>query len=184
VNQLGLTYEQYMALPEGCYELHDGVLYVPASPGLQHQVVLGNLLLAVNQFLADHPGVGAAVHRPCDVVLRREWPGLIVQPDLIFLAGDYRKRIVDGQVAGAPDLAVEIVVPATARLDAVLKREIYARHGFREYWLAWPGERLIDVFTLDAEGRYGAPRTFGVGDRLETPLLPGLAIDVGEIFED
>jgi Uma2 family endonuclease len=178
-----MTYEQFMALPEGRYELFDGVLYEPPPPSYDHQDILANLYLAVGGFLKAHRALGKALFAPFGVVLRREPRPLVVEPDLVFIAAAHLDRIVNGCLEGPPDLAVEVISPSNSRNDTVRKREIYERFGVREYWLVWPTDRQIDVFVLGGNGTYGEHRSYGCGDRLETPLLPGLAIDVGEVFE-
>lgn len=74
---------------------------------------------------------------------------------------------------------VEILSPATAATDRVLKAQIYAAHGVDYYWLADPdGETLEeyqrqgDVFVRVAT--YQGPIT------CSTRCLPGLYLDLGQ----
>jgi len=40
----------------------------------------------------------------------------------------------------APDLVIEMLSPATAAKDLKIKRELYERHGVKEYWIVHPVE--------------------------------------------
>jgi Uma2 family endonuclease len=115
------------------------------------------------------------------VVLRAERPAIVVQPDVLFIAAT-QEEIIQDVVRGAPDLVVEVVSPGSERADGVVKRDLYAAHGVREYWLVWPDEARIDVFTRADGPVYPAPRSFGPGERVETPLLPGFALEVDRVF--
>ena len=50
-----------------------------------------------------------------------------VQPDLLFVSKERADIITPANVQGAPDVMVEVRSPSTARLDWVVKRELYAR---------------------------------------------------------
>ena len=60
-----------------------------------------------------------------------EFPGTDdrVQPDLLFVSNGRRTIIGEKQVAGAPDLVVEIVSPSTAHRDRGIRLDLYARLG-------------------------------------------------------
>ena len=68
----------------------------------------------------------------------------IVQPDLIFIAKERLDIVGETYVREAPDLAVEILSPSTRKLDLRLKRDLYERHGVREYWIVDPDLETID----------------------------------------
>jgi Uma2 family endonuclease len=44
-------------------------------------------------------------------------------------------------------LAIEVLSPATRRLDQELKRELYLGHGVREYWIVDADARSVEVWT-------------------------------------
>jgi hypothetical protein len=56
----------------------------------------------------------------------------------------------------------------------------------REYWLADPELDTVQVFRLTAAGKLAraAELTAEDGDTLTTPLLPGCAIDLRELFRE
>lgn len=177
-----LSYADYMRLPpETPGEVIDGELIVRPSPNFRHQAVAGIIFRAIGNFLDDHPEIGVVSTAPMDCVLRANKPAVIVQPDLLFVSAA-REHIIQDVIHGAPDLAVEVVSPGTFRTDNVCKRELYAQYGVQEYWLVWPEEEGIDVFTLGAGGTYGPARAFAPGESLTTELLPGFALSVARVF--
>lgn len=181
-----LSYEDFRRLPpESPGEVIHGELVVGPSPVSRHQQVAGTLYRLIAAFLDTAPALGEVYIAPLDVVLRAERPAIVVQPDVFFVAAA-RAGIVQDFVEGPPDLAVEVVSPGSGRTDAVVKRDLYAAHGVREYWIVWPAEARIDVFVLEppkGEATYGTPRTFGVGEPLTSALLPGFSLDVARLLQ-
>ena len=84
-------------------------------------------------------------------------------------------------MAGAPDLVVEVRSPSTARKDWITKRELYARHGVQEYWIADAEASTITVLTLNA-GALQVAAVYGLGDTLISPTLPGFTPAIDDIF--
>jgi Uma2 family endonuclease len=173
-----MSYAEYFELtPEGPGELIDGAYVVSPTPTPRHQHLVGYIFRMLGNHLEDHPEQGVVLVAPMDCVLRAERPGLALQPDVLFLSPE-REHLIQQAVMGAPDLAVEVVSPSGARYDAIRKREYYRQFGVREYWLVWPEDERVDVIT----GDFAAARTLQAGDMLETPLVPGFALDVARLF--
>lgn len=84
-------------------------------------------------------------------------------------------------VEASPDLVVEISSPSTRRHDLIRKRAVYEREGVPEYWFVDLEHDLVQAYRLDG-GRFGEPVVAGRGQRLASPLLPGLEIDVDEVL--
>ena len=77
----------------------------------------------------------------------------VYQPDVVFISNQRRSILTEHGLEGAPDLAVEVLSPGTARFDKGSKRKVYARTGVKELWLVDPDAKLIHVYQLvkDAE---------------------------------
>lgn len=174
------TYEDYKLMPEEkrC-EIIEGELLMTPSPAFRHQAIQIRLSVQLYSFVDQHE-LGHVVAAPMDVILS---PENVVQPDVLFIAEE-RSAIIEntGGVHGAPDLAVEILSPSTAPRDQVLKRKLYGRFGVQEYWIVDPESRTIEVLTATAGG-LESWQTFEADSTLASPLLPGLAIKVGDIFK-
>ena len=176
------TYEEFMALPEGGpvrYEIIDGDLCMTPAPVTRHQKISKNLLFEIERFLRTNP-LGEIFAAPVDMVFSREPPQVVV-PDLVFVAAEHLSLITEKNLQGIPDLLVEILSPTTATSDRQVKHALYERVGVPEYWVVDPERNSVQVFRLSG-GRYAEALEFGLGDRLETPLLPGLSIPLSEVF--
>ena len=105
-----------------------------------------------------------------------------MQPDLLFVSREREHLLSDGQkVQGAPDLAVEILSPSTAKQDRSEKRALYGKHGVTEYWLVDPVAETVQIHRLQGEVLVPT-RTFGREKTLRSPLLRGLELHLDDIF--
>ncbi len=105
----------------------------------------------------------------------------VVQPDLCVICDP--TKLDDKGCIGAPDLIIEILSPGNSRLEMKEKFELYQEAGVLEYWVVSPIENMVQVWKLTDEGYYiGLPPKVE-GDLLTTPILPGLNIDLTEVFE-
>jgi Uma2 family endonuclease len=126
-------------------------------------------------------GLGEVFVAPVDVYFSEHD---VVEPDVLYVSSGNAHRVQELFVDGAPDLVVEVVSPSSRHIDKVRKLRLYEAHGVKEYWLAYPKTDTIEVYRRTADGRLElqASLSLAAGDVLETPLLPGLRIPLGEIF--
>jgi len=73
------------------------------------------------------------------------------KPDVMVVC-DPDKTQTKG-VFGAPDLAVEVLSPSSARNDRGRKKDVYEKHGVREYWIVNPADRSLEQYVLE-DGRF------------------------------
>ncbi|MCE7011586.1 Uma2 family endonuclease [Kibdelosporangium philippinense] len=142
-----LTVEDLERMPDDGrrYELVDGVLFVSPAPGTRHQKVvlrLGALLDAVCpidlEVLTAPFAVRSAIHTE-------------VQPDvLVARYGDLTEKLLPV----APLLAVEVLPPSTAVIDANVKKDAYRKMGVLNYWIIDPLDAWLTVFELDESRNY------------------------------
>ena len=177
-----LTYDDYVLLPEDGqrHEILDGEHFVTPAPTTWHQKTLSALHLLVGAFVRQHC-LGQVLFAPVDVLFSEHD---ITQPDLVFVSNERAGILTKPNIQGAPDLVVEILSPSTRRRDEEIKGALYEHFGVREYWMIDPDLRSVSVFRHDGSG-FGLAVELSAedGDVLTTPLLPGLEIRVGEIFE-
>jgi Uma2 family endonuclease len=179
-----LTYDDFLQFPEDDrlrHEIIDGVHYVTAAPNLRHQDLIGRLYLALGNFMASRPGIGRVFLSPVDVIFTFYD---IVEPDLVFVAGDQLEIMTEKNIQGAPAIVVEVVSKSTRRRDERIKRELFDRGGVREYWIVDPDRSRITVFRRDGD-RLGTHSSLSVADRavLTTPLIPGFSLSLSELFK-
>ena len=178
-----LTFDDFLLFPEDGkrHELIDGVHYVTAAPTVGHQELLGRLHLAIGNFLVGRRQLGRVFLSPLDVVLSYYD---VVEPDLLFVAGDQQDILTEANVQGPPALVVEILSPSTRRRDEGIKRKLFEEKGIREYWIVDPKGLRVTVYRRGDEGQF--PRLMdlvaGQALNLETPLLPGFALSLDDLF--
>lgn len=172
-----LTYEDYAKTPDDeRWELIDGELVMSPSPKRAHQRSQMKLATRMS-FFADENGVGE-VYTDFDVVLAEHET---VRPDLIFVSRERLNIITEDNVQGAPDLIVEIRSPSTARRDWTIRRELYARHGVREYWLVDPEAATVSVLLLK-DGWLEVTGVYSESDTVASTELKGFSIAQSDIF--
>lgn len=174
-----LTYEDYLELPNdgNRYEILEGVLHVTPSPTVRHQRVSRNLQRIIDAFVFQNK-LGEVFDAPLDVIFSNI---SIAQPDLIYISNVRKEVIAEKNIAGAPDLAVEILSPTTSRTDKITKAQVYARYGVTYYWLVDPEENRVEEYRLEQDGY--VPVNRAEGNVLFRPeIFPGLAVDLGQVW--
>ena len=178
-----ITAAEFLLLPDDGkrHELIDGVHYVTPSPNLFHQELLGRLHLAIGNFLAKRRHLGRVFVSRLDVVMS-EYD--VVEPDLLFVAGDQQHILTEQNVQGAPALAIEILSPGTRKRDEGIKRRLFDEKGVREYWIVDPKNSSVSVYRRAGDGTF--PRVAELdaasAEALTTPLLPGFTLSVEKLF--
>ena len=162
------------------YELIDGAAYAMAAPSSVHQKVSKKIFRQLDNFLTGKPC--EVYYAPFAVRLNADdFDDTVVEPDLLVVC-DESKIDIRG-VKGAPDLIIEIISPFSARHDTDIKFRRYQKAGVREYWIADPARRTVEVYILE-NGAYGVGRVYRSGDIIVVHVLKGCEINVAEIFYD
>jgi Uma2 family endonuclease len=176
-----LTYEDFLRFPEDGlrHELIDGEHFVTPAPSRKHQLASANLTYFLVGFLRRNP-LGHVFAAPFDVVLSNED---VVEPDLLYISHERAGILNEQNARGTPDLVIEILSEGTRRIDETRKLKLYERTGVREYWMLDPVRETARVYRRDGDRLVLAQELSAVArDLLETPLLPGLEIPLGEVF--
>ncbi len=176
------TYQDYLRLPDNGvrYEIIDGVLHMANAPSYNHQYAVSEFHLQIGYFVKQRK-LGVVLTAPFEIHL----PGIAqpVQPDVFFIATERQPKFGAKLFEGAPDLVIEVTSPSTARLDSSVKLNAYQRAGVREYWLAHPRTRFVEVYALSAETHeYKQIGQFGAGEMIKSIVLPDLELAVDSIF--
>ena len=159
------------------YELLDGELILVPSPNTAHQTVSIKLATKMHYFVKER-NLGQVFHAPYDVLFTDTD---VVQPDLIFVSNEREHIRTPANIQGAPDLIVEILSPSSSRRDWRDKRELYANHGVKEYWIVDPTNRIVWVMLLRG-GALVEQGAYGEGDTVTSSTLEGFSVGLDEIF--
>ena len=178
VTKAKYTYEDYLNTPEGeRYELLDGELILVASPNEEHQFASVKLVSLMYPYV-DERDLGWVFHAPFDIVFSDTE---VVQPDVMFISRERENIRTGANVQGAPNLVVEILSPSSVSRDWNYKRELYAKYGVEEYWIADPVHKMVSVMLLK-DGVLELAGTYVEGDTVVSTALKGFSAGVGEIF--
>lgn len=173
------TYAEYCSWPDDVrYELIDGEAYAMAlAPSPTHQTIAFEVARQIADALDGKP---CRVYlAPFDVRLPRgaevdDEINTVVQPDLSVICDP--GKIDQRGCRGAPDWVIEVLSPSTAGHDMIVKRDIYERHGVREYWIVHPTDRVVTIYTL-IDGAYGKPDVYELVGEVTSKALPEVVID-------
>jgi Uma2 family endonuclease len=179
------TYADYLLWQfEERVELLRGRIAQMAAPSRLHQKISGNLYRILSN---------ATWRSPCEVYMvpfdvrlphysqkKNKEVQTVVQPDLCVICDP--EKLDDRGCIGAPDLMVEVISPGNSKREMRDKFEIYREAGVREYWIISPIEKTVQVYQLNEADQYIGLRPFVDDDVLTTPVIPGLTIDLSEVF--
>jgi Uma2 family endonuclease len=181
------TYADYLLWKfEERLELIKGRIFRMSAPSRLHQKVATNLVRHLINHLHNSPC--EVYFAPFDVRLVRHDKATnkdvttVVQPDICVICD--RSKLDKRGCLGAPDIMIEILSPGNSRKEMRDKYQAYQENGVKEYWIIHPGEKNVLVFRLNDEEIYYGLAPLVEGDILITPILPGLEIDVTDIFKD
>lgn len=178
-----MTAEEFLARPERedhrRFELLDGEVVVD-EPTPFHQRTAMCIGFELERWTRQAPGRGLTL-LPIDSWVDH-WT--VLAPDLQWYAADRKLPGATERPWPLGDLVVEVRSPSTWHRDVGRKKQHYERDGVRELWLVDPFARTVRVHR-----RSGGSATFDVtlevgGDEtLTSPLLPGFAVVVTELFD-
>lgn len=179
------TYADYLKWTiEERLELIKGKIFrMSPGPNRMHQAISMRIANPIFNLLR---GQKCQVYTaPFDVRLPRKSPKdediiTVVQPDICVIC-DPAKLDVRGCI-GAPDIVVEILSPSNNRKELKNKYEVYEESGVQEYWIISPEERTFFRYILDQTGKFQPTHLLTEGDIVTTPILPGLELDLEEVF--
>jgi len=174
-----LTYQDYANLEgDERYELLDGELILVGSPNRDHQMVSLRLASRMLSFV-DENDLGWVFEAPFDVLFTDTD---VTQPDILFILREREHILTHANVRGAPDLIVEILSPSSSTRDWRNKRELYASHGVREYWIVDPTNRIVSILLLQ-DGVLEIDQTHTEDDTATSTVMEGFSVDLDSIFQ-
>jgi len=183
----GYTYADYLTWKfEERLELFRGKIFKMAGANTKHQLVSGKMHLRIATYL-EHKQCKVFMP-PYDVRLpaqnrkKDDEITTVVQPDLCIVCDP--TKIEDRGILGAPDLIVEILSPGNSKKELRLKHELYEEAGVKEYWVIFPETEAVLIYYLTSSGLFSDAKTFTTGDVINVRSVPGLSIDVSDIFSN
>lgn len=174
-----ITLEQYEVLPESDYyieELSRGVLVREPRPGDEHGAIVPRIIIRLGAYLSAHPEVGEL--RSESGFLLSTQPATVRGPDVaVVLAKNLPLIKPRSFFVGAPDIAIEVISPGNTASDIQRKVLEFIEAGTAVVWVVYPATATVVEHLSD-----GSITLLNGGDILETPLMPGFALRVSELF--
>lgn len=149
------TINDVFDLPDGQRaELIDGRVYYMSPATRKHQRIVGELFATIREYIKRNN------NNRCEVD---------IAPFAVFLAGDDKtyvepdisiicdlNKLDDKGCNGAPDWIIEVVSPASRKIDYTTKLFKYRSAGVREYWIVDEEKSRVMVynFALDEMNEY------------------------------
>lgn len=169
------TIEDIYALPEGTRaELINGQIYYMAPPSTTHQKISMFLSRNIDSYIAEKSGTCEVYASPFAVFLN-ETDAKYIEPDLSIICD--KDKLSDKGYNGAPDWVIEIVSPASRRMDYAVKLFKYRSAGVREYWIVDKDKEKIVVYTFQPEDM----QEYSFSDTVKVGIFPELSIDFAQL---
>ncbi|HEY3356516.1 MAG TPA: Uma2 family endonuclease [Polyangia bacterium] len=176
-----VPWEDYLRLepPAGLrFEFDEGRLLVSPSGSEAHDLLIAVLLGILERYEEETQGRHCVAFPPHSFFMppgERDY-----QPDVGIITDERKDRPLGGRTVGAPNIAVEVLSPSTGKRDRGLKAARYFEQGTAEYWLFDAEARTAELHRRGDRGWVCA--LAGSEGTYETPLLPGLRLDLVDIW--
>jgi Uma2 family endonuclease len=171
--------------PGYLYELARGMLVVTEVPGDPHAQIVDNIHEGFSIHRRVNPGLIRRIGRGSDVRLIVPELESDRHPDVAIVFRDSPRNARGRRM---PELVVEVVSPGAkaSRRDYEEKREEYLALAIREFWIVdrFQDQVLVLVRLSEGESATWSERVFRGQDRIESSLLPDLALTVADLWID
>jgi Uma2 family endonuclease len=172
-----LTFEEFEQLPDqpGKQELVRGELLQLPPADYKHNYVADRVCddlkaaLKEAQIRGEASELGRVFHEMGYLLTGACW----LQPDVSVTHAGQR---IEKYLIGAPAIAIEVISASNTPKRIAAKTELYFECGALEVWCFFPKTRHVSIQTR------GSKRVVAADGVITTPLLPGLALPVQEIF--
>ena len=169
------TIDDIYALPDGeRAELINGQIYYMAPPSRKHQDLSMELSGTIREYIRSHKGSCKVYAAPFAVYLD-DTTGTYVEPDISVICDP--DKLDDQGCNGAPDWIIEIVSPASKRMDYYTKLFKYRTAGVREYWIIDAVKNQIFVYNFEK----GDAEQYALQDSVKAGIYENLVIDFSKL---
>jgi len=165
--------------PGHLYELERGVIQVVDIPGLPHGFAVQAVRSEFDAFRRANPSRISYIAAGSDAAIRMPRTQTERHPDISVYLSEPPDDPQPWEY-WIPDIVIEVVSKGGEERDYVAKREDYLLAGVRLYCIFDQQRRAVTV--LERHGGKWNERVLGEGDTLTTPLLPGFALRLSDVF--
>ena len=141
------------------------VVLMAPMPSVNHNRVARNIFRIFDEFLDGKQC--EAFSDGVDVYLTEENRFV---PDMMVVCDP--DKVYDDGVHGTPDFVVEVLSPATTRIDRTHKMIVYGQCGVKEYWIVDTRNKSVEVY-LNEDGRMNLQTVYTLySDEIVTKMSP------------
>lgn len=174
------TYDDLIAAPDGQRaELIAGELVLTPRPAFGHGLATTRATVSLGSTYGgqgDGPGGWVLLVEPELWLGPPDAPNAeVLVPDLVGWRDDRFEVPAQHGHTQRPDWVCEVLSPATARRDRLVKLDVYAREGIAHAWLIDPDLEMIEAFAL-REGVYARIATATGDDEARLPPFDAVGI--------
>jgi len=173
-----LTAEEFDNYPfeeDKRYELDEGELIEMTRPAYRHNRVLRKLVVRLDNFL-ERTQLGEAMISENLYALA---PLIRRAPDVAVILGDRQRELEGAKIIPiVPEIVAEVLSPSEKPHKIHRKLKQYFEAGVKEAWLIDTEDRTVEVWT----GPTLPDHALSSSAVLESPLLPGFALPLEDLF--
>ncbi len=170
-----VTFAEFERLPNplsGRLELRHGELVQLAPPQHKHYLVQRRLRKLLEE------AAGSAGEAGTEFAFRAQPEYEYRVADVAFISKTTWNRIpLDGILAGAPELVIEVLSPSNTEAEILDKKTLCLAIGSREFWIVDIDRRRVEVSTAG-----GGAVTYNPGQAIPLFFAPDSSIAVDAIF--
>ncbi len=162
-------------------EFINGKVILNSPVKRRHLIVTDNLGSLLSMFVKWKKLGATMVEKAMIALTRNDY-----EPDIVFFEQEKAKDFTDEQMLfPSPDFVVEILSKKTASIDKTIKKQDYALHGVREYWIIDPVLKTVAQYLLvnPTDTVYFEPHYYNINDEIESQVITGFKIPIRAIFE-
>jgi Uma2 family endonuclease len=175
-----ISFEDYL---EHHAEFHrewvDGTVIQMPPIGLRHEEIRDYLRDLLRAYFS-YNRIGRVIGEPFVLKLPNRKRGR--EPDLFVVLHDNSRTLHDTYMEGAADIVIEVLSPATQRVDRGDKFDEYEGGGVQEYWIIDPVRNDALLYRLNSDGVYMRQNEDGNGN-YTTPLLRKFRLHVPTLWQ-
>lgn len=172
----GYTIADIEALPEGeRAELIDGEMFRMDAPTRLHQDILLALALEIKLYIRKNGGTCRIYVAPFGVRVKKDNRNY-VEPDISVICDE--EKLDEKGCQGAPDWVIEIVSPASVKMDYERKVALYREAGVREYWIVDAEKQTVTVYDF-AHNAEAVEHSFT--ERIQAGIYEDLYLKMSEL---
>ena len=177
------------------FEIIDGQVYMMSPVRFTHAIVAGNIYRIFSNYLKGKKCIAIPDGVKVEVTNIDNGNKNSLVPDCMIVCD--RSKIKNDLIAGAPDLAVEVLSKSTMKIDRTIKKDAYENIGVKEYWIVSASDKFIERYLL-VDGKYDLENVYYLDEdyenfaddegtvlpitKIKVSLYDDLYVDLEDIF--